>query len=335
MISWLKEEGKDRDVVVSSRIRLARNFEKYNFPVKISIEEAQSVFNEMAAVIDKSHYAIFKTKDIPKIEKEMLVEKHVISPALLGHPDISGFALSQDETETIMINEEDHLRIQVLDSGLSLNEVWHKINQIDDRIEKNVQYAFDEQLGYLTSCPTNTGTGMRASVMLHLPALEITKQINKVLSTVAQFGLAVRGVYGEGSKTMGSLYQISNQVTLGDTEETIIKKIENITRQIAEKEKNIRNSLMEKNKLEFEDKVFRAYGVLKNARMISTEEAVRLISYLKLGISMDVLKGNTINEMDKLFIEIQPASLQFINRSEMSDIERDIKRAETIRNKLI
>jgi protein arginine kinase len=333
LISWLKDEGDYRDVVVSSRIRLARNLDNYKFPAKLTKEESEDVFKDISNAIE-DRYILFRSRDIPKIEREMLIEKHVISPALLHRIDISGFGMSSDESETVMINEEDHLRLQVLSSGLSLENAFNKANEIDDIIEKRVSYAFDEKIGYLTACPTNIGTGLRASVMLHLPALEMNKQITKVLSTVSQFGLAVRGVYGEGTKAMGSLYQISNQVSLGDTEETIIKKIENISKQIADKERALRKSMVEKSNFEFEDKIYRAYGILKNARMITAEEAVRLISYLKLGISTEVLKNNNINEMDKLFIEIQPSSIQFLNRQEMTERERDIKRAEVLRNKL-
>lgn len=334
MIFWLKDSGEYRDVVVSSRIRLARNLDNYKFPIRIGMDEAKHVYDDVIKSLDKNKYLDFKIKDIPLIERNMLVEKHIISPALLYNPNISGFAMSEQEDETIMINEEDHLRIQVLDSGLSLKKAWEKADGLDNQLENKLRYAYDERIGYLTSCPTNLGTGLRASVMLHLPAMEMTKEINKVLTTIAQFGLAVRGVYGEGSKALGSLYQISNQSTLGDNEETIIKKIDHLIRQIAEKERISRKNIFEKNSINFEDKIFRAYGILKNTRIISTDEAVRLISFLKLGISAGLITDNSINDMDKLFIEIQPASLQYINRKEMNDMERDIKRAEVLRNKI-
>lgn len=332
MIFWLHDRGELRDVVVSSRIRLARNLDNYKFPIKIESDEAKQVYDDIIRLLDNSKFTHFRIKDIPTIERNMLVEKHIISPALLHTPNISGFAMSEKEDQTIMINEEDHIRIQVLDSGLSLSKAWERADELDNQLESSLKYAYDEKVGYLTSCPTNLGTGLRASVMLHLPALEMTKEINKVLTTISQFGLAIRGVYGEGTKALGSLYQISNQSTLGDNEETIIKKIDHLTRQIAEKERITRKNIFEKNAIGFEDKIFRAYGILKNTRIISTEEAVRLISFLKLGISSGLITGNNINEMDKLFIEIQPASLQYISRIEMNDMERDIKRAEVIRN---
>ncbi len=334
MILWMRNSGEFRDVVVSSRIRLARNLDNYKFPNRIGVDEAKLVYDDVTKSLDKKKYLDFKIKDIPIIERKMLVEKHIISPALLYTPNISGFAMSEQEDETIMINEEDHIRIQVLDSGLSLKKSWEKADELDNQLGNSLKYAYDEKIGYLTSCPTNLGTGLRASVMLHLPAMEMTKEINKVLATIAQFGLAVRGVYGEGTKALGSLYQISNQSTLGDSEETIIKKIDHVTRQIADKERIIRENIFKKSAISFEDKIFRAYGILKNTRVISTDEAVRLISFLKLGITSGLITDNNINDIDKLFIEIQPASLQFMSRKEMSDMERDIKRAEVIRNKI-
>lgn len=334
MIFWLQDCGEYRDVVVSSRIRLARNLDNYRFPIKIGADEAKQVYEDVTGSLDKNRYLNFKIKDIPMIERNMLVEKHIISPALLNTPNISGFAMSEQEDVTIMINEEDHIRIQVLDSGLSLKKAWEKADILDNQLGNSLKYAFDEKIGYLTSCPTNLGTGLRASVMLHLPAMEMTKEINKVLTTIAQFGLAVRGVYGEGSKALGSLYQISNQSTLGDSEETIIKKIDHLTRQICEKERATRKNLFEKGAISFEDKIFRAYGILKNSRIISTDEAVRLLSFLKLGVTSELISDNSINDLDKLFIEIQPASLQYASRKEMNDMERDIKRAEVIRHKI-
>ncbi|HBH13060.1 MAG: Putative ATP:guanido phosphotransferase YacI [Clostridiales bacterium 38_11] len=334
MIFWLQDRGEYRDVVVSSRIRLARNLDNYRFPIRIGADEAMHVYDDVTKILDENRYLNFKIKDIPIIERNMLVEKHIISPALLHTPNISGFSMSELEDETIMINEEDHIRIQVLDSGLSLKMAWAKADKLDNQLEKSLSYAYDEKIGYLTSCPTNLGTGLRASVMLHLPAMEMTKEINKLLTTITQFGLAVRGVYGEGTKALGSLYQISNQYTLGDSEETIIKKIDYMARQIAEKERITRDSIFEKSAISFEDKIFRAYGILKNTRIISADEAVRLISFLKLGITSGLIQDNNINDMDKLFIEIQPASIQYVSRKEMNDMERDIKRAEIIRNKI-
>lgn len=334
MVSWLKNTGKDRDVVVSSRVRLARNMSDYNFPVKMTIEDMDGVYDAVVSALPSDEFVSSKIKDIPYLEKIMLVEKHVISPALIEKNEGGGFSMTEDETETIMINEEDHIRIQVLDSGLSLESAWKRADELDNILEGKVDYAFDEKVGYLTACPTNLGTGMRASIMIHLPALELTRQVNQVLSPVAQFGLTVRGVYGEGSKAMGSLYQISNQITMGEREETIIRKIESIAGQISEKERLARKYLLENDRTDYEDKIFRAYGILKNARKISHEEAAKLLSYLKLGTGTGIIKGNDINELDKLFISIQPASIGFAEGKEMNMNERDIKRANILRNEI-
>lgn len=334
MVSWLNNSGKDRDVVVSSRVRLARNLSSYNFPVKMNSEDMDGVYEDVVSALKGEEFTSFRIKDIPYLEKMMLVEKHVISPALIEKIEGGGFSMTGDETETVMINEEDHIRIQVLDSGLSLENAWKRADELDNLLERTVDYAFNEKVGYLTACPTNLGTGMRVSIMIHLPALEITRQVNNVLSTVTQFGLAVRGVYGEGTKATGSLYQISNQITMGDREESIVRKIENIAAQISEKERMARKYLLEKDRTGFEDRIFRAYGILKNARKISQEEAVKLLSYVKLGIDAGIIENNDINELDKLFIGIQPASIQFAERKEMNMDERDIKRATILRDEI-
>jgi protein arginine kinase len=334
MVSWLNNSGKDRDVVVSSRVRLARNLSSYNFPVKMNSEDMDGVYEDVVSALKGEEFISFRIKDIPYLEKMMLVEKHVISPALIEKIEGGGFSMTGDETETVMINEEDHIRIQVLDSGLSLENAWKRADELDNLLERTVDYAFNEKVGYLTACPTNLGTGMRVSIMIHLPALEITRQVNNVLSTVTQFGLAVRGVYGEGTKATGSLYQISNQITMGDREESIVRKIENIAAQISEKERMARKYLLEKDRTGFEDRIFRAYGILKNARKISQEEAVKLLSYVKLGIDAGIIENNDINELDKLFIGIQPASIQFAERKEMNMDERDIKRATILRDEI-
>ncbi len=334
MVSWLNNSGKDRDVVVSSRVRLARNLSSYNFPVKMTSEDMDGVYEDVVSALKGEEFTSFRIKDIPYLEKMMLVEKHVISPALIEKIEGGGFSMTGDETETVMINEEDHIRIQVLDSGLSLENAWKRADELDNLLERTVEYAFNEKVGYLTACPTNLGTGMRVSIMIHLPALEITRQVNNVLSTVTQFGLAVRGVYGEGTKAMGSLYQISNQITMGNREESIVRKIENIAAQISEKERMARKYLLEKDRTGFEDRIFRAYGILKNARKISQEEAAKLLSYVKLGINAGIIENNDINELDKLFIGIQPASIQFAERKEMNMDERDIKRATILRDEI-
>ena len=240
--------------------------------------------------------------------------------------------ISKDEQMSIMLMEEDHIRIQVILSGNKLFEAYKTATRVDDVIDENTQYAFDAEFGYLTSCPTNTGTGMRASVMMHLPALTMTDNIQKVISSASNLGIALRGLYGEGSKAYGSLYQISNQVTVGSSEEDIIQRVENITNQIVKLEKEARQKLLENNKTYIEDRIFRAYGILKYARQISSKEAKTLISDVLMGKSMGII--NTDQNLTELMIMTEPASIELFEKSTLTPTERDIKRANIIRDKI-
>jgi len=324
-------------IVITSRIRLARNLKNYKFPTNMTQEEARSVIEEISNAVSKYDrgYKLTYMKDLTDIKKNSLIETHIISPALASKKDTGAFLLSPDRRVSIMINEEDHIRIQTLGDGLSLEECWKLGNEVDDIIEESVDYAFDKDLGYITCCPTNIGTGMRASVMLHLPALSITNQVDKLLYGVSQLGVAVRGVYGEGTKSVGHLYQISNQVTLGVAEETLIDKINQIVMQIIEKEKTTRDHLYKNNYDELEDDFYRAYGLLTNARKMSADEAMKLLSLLKLGSEMGItpmVKGKNIYQ---LMVWIQPNNISTIEGRELSVKERDKKRAEIIRQELM
>lgn len=340
MVKWLDDIGVERDIVISSRIRLARNLKSYKFPITLDKNEASEIALDVKKAVEKSNNAeivnskFFFVKDIPAIERNVLIEKHLISPELSNKSDISGVVLSNDEKVTIMINEEDHIRLQILGSGLCLDECWKTSSEIDDDLEENLEYAFDDNVGYITSCPTNLGTGMRASVMLHLPALSLTNQTDKILFAASQLGIAVRGVYGEGTKSMGNLYQLSNQSTLGLSEEKIIDRINKITIQIIDKEKATRKALLENNKIALEDKILRSLGILKNAKIITTEEAMKLISNVKLGIELDLIKNITSSQLDILTIEVQPSNIQRVTNEELTENERDIKRAEIINKKI-
>ena len=235
---------------------------------------------------------------------------------------------------SIMVNEEDHIRMQVLLPGLQLEECWDLANKIDDVLEETIDYAFDENMGYLTACPTNTGTGMRASVMVHLPALVLTGQFNRVSQALGQLGLAVRGIYGEGTEIVGNLVQISNQLTLGKSEEHIIEGLKGMTREIINKEKRARDALMASNKVALEDKVGRAYGLLTGARVISSRELMDLLSDVRLGVGLKLLDGVSRKALNEIMLVSQPASLQKIAGKQLSDTERDVFRSEFIRNKL-
>jgi protein arginine kinase len=327
---------ENKDIVITSRIRLARNIKNYKLPVKMNEEEADKVIQEVNNAINRINlnYKLKYIKDLSDVQKSALIENHLISPAL-AEKDKAAFMLSPDNKVSIMINEEDHIRIQTLEKGMSLKKCWDISNKIDDVIEETVDYAFDRELGYITSCPTNIGTGMRASVMIHLPALSITNQIEKLLYGVSQLGVAVRGVYGEGTKSLGHLYQISNQGTLGASEETLIDKISQIVNQIVEKEQRTREHLIKNNFEELEDEFYRAYGLLTNARKMTTEESMKLISLIKLGRDMNMINVAENKDLYELMTKIQPSNLSFIVDKELQPKERDSKRAEIIRNELL
>lgn len=326
---------KNNDIVITSRIRLARNLKNYKFPIYMTESESNSVINEIYNAVSKhENYKLTYMKDLSDVKKNSLIENHIISPALANKRNEGAFLLSPDGKTSVMINEEDHIRIQTIEDGLSLKECWKLSNEVDDIIEESVDYAFDRELGYITACPTNIGTGMRASVMLHLPALSITNQIDKLLYGVSQLGVAVRGVYGEGTKSIGHLYQISNQGTLGASEETLIDKINQIVMQIIDKEKNTREHLMKNNYDDLEDDFYRAYGLLTNARKMTVDEAMKLLSLIKLGSEMGItpmVKGKNIYQ---LMIWIQPNNISTID-AELSPKDRDKKRAELIRRELL
>ncbi|HOG63126.1 MAG TPA: protein arginine kinase [Sedimentibacter sp.] len=320
---------------MTSRIRLARNLKNYKLPIYMTESESNSVINEIYNAVSKhENYKLTYMKDLSDVKKNSLIENHIISPALANKRNEGAFLLSPDGKTSVMINEEDHIRIQTIEDGLSLKECWKLSNEVDDIIEESVDYAFDRELGYITACPTNIGTGMRASVMLHLPALSITNQIDKLLYGVSQLGVAVRGVYGEGTKSIGHLYQISNQGTLGASEETLIDKINQIVMQIIDKEKNTREHLMKNNYDDLEDDFCRAYGLLTNARKMTVDEAMKLLSLIKLGSEMGItpmVKGKNIYQ---LMIWIQPNNISTID-AELSPKDRDKKRAEIIRRELL
>lgn len=328
---------ENKDIVITSRIRLARNLKNYKFPVKISQEDAEKVIQEVSNGIKRINlnYDLKYMRDLTDIQKSALIENHLISPALAEKKDSAAFLLSPDRKVSIMLNEEDHIRIQTINKGMSLNECWDLSNKVDDVIEETVDYAFDKELGFVTSCPTNIGTGMRASVMVHLPALSITNQIEKLMYGVSQLGVAVRGVYGEGTKSLGHLFQISNQGTLGASEETLINKITQIVNQIVEKELRTREHLKKSSYYDLEDEFYRAYGILTNARKMTTEEAMKFLSLLKLGKDMGMIDVAENKDLYELITKIQPSNLSIICDQELLPKERDSKRAEIIRNELL
>ncbi|MGG1290078.1 protein arginine kinase [Bacillus smithii] len=338
--SWMKNEGPHSDIVLSSRIRLARNLENHQFPTVFSGDEAMKVVHEVGEALkrfpgmNENPLELLLMNELQPLQKRVLVEKHLISPLLAEGTNYGAVFLSENEDISIMVNEEDHIRIQCLASGLQLKETLVKANQIDDLIEEKVPYAFDEKIGYLTSCPTNVGTGLRASVMVHLPALVMTQQMNQIIPAINQLGLVVRGIYGEGSQSVGNLFQISNQLTLGKSEEEIVNDLISVVSQIIDQERSAREALVKTNHIQLEDRIFRSYGVLTNSRIIESKEAAQCLSDVRLGIDLGYINTISKNVLNELLILTQPGFLQQYAGASLRPEERDVRRATLIREKL-
>lgn len=337
---WMKQEGPDSDIVMSSRIRLARNFSQYPFPTVASEETLEKIlefFNEEfknQSFRDYENFELVKMKEIQPVEKRVLVEKHLISPHLAEKSDQSATLISQNEQVSVMVNEEDHIRIQLYFPGFQLDRALEQASQLDDWLEEKIDYAFDEKRGYLTACPTNVGTGMRASVMMHLPALSMTQQINRMTPAINQLGLVVRGIYGEGSEAVGNIYQISNQITLGKSEQDIVEDLHSVVKQLIEQERKAREALMNRSGIQLEDRIFRSYGVLKHSRIIESKEAAKCLSDLRLGIDLDFIDHIPKTILNELMILTQPGFLQQYAKTTLSPDERDVRRASLIRERL-
>lgn len=331
MSNWYMQSGKDSDVVISTRIRFARNLADYRFnPNKEESCEIEKMIEEKTHEIGYN-LKFLKLKNMDEITKLSLVEKNIISPELAVKEDRGAILINEEENISIMINEEEHFRIQVFNSGLELENTLNLAIEIDEKIQELFNIAKSKEYGYLTSCPTNVGTGMRVSVMVHLPGLTRTGNIKKILNTITSFGMEIRGIHGENTKSEGDMYQISNKQTLGVTEENIIKKIKIITEKIIEQERIARKYLAE-DEIELEDKVYRSYGILKNCRKISQSEAIKLLTEVKLGTDMGIITEMTDKKVLELYLYIKPANLQKYFGAEMNVKERDIKRAEMIKN---
>lgn len=338
--SWMRHGGPESDIIISSRVRIARNLSRHPFPMLATNQQAEEVMEKLVGVAragkldEAGKFDIFILSDLSDLEKQVLVEKHLISPALANESRSGALILDRSESISIMVNEEDHLRIQCLYSGFQVKEAWDKASRIDDLFEEAVDYAFDETRGYLTSCPTNVGTGIRASVMMHLPALVMTKQINRILQAVTQVGLAVRGLYGEGSEALGNLFQISNQITLGQSEEEIIDNLHNVARQILEHEKAARQRLLAESRIRLEDRICRSYGTLRHAVVMDSKEAAQRLSDVRLGIDLGLIREVPPAVLNELLVRTQPGFLQQTFNETMSPEQRDIRRAEMIRRHL-
>ena len=333
-MNWYLQNGKESDVVISSRIRLARNLKNTNFVNNSKKEDLEKILKNIENITENIGYNLkfIRLKDIDDLTKMCLIEKHIISPDFaLNNIDVGAILINEDENICIMINEEDHIRIQVFSSGLDLEHLLDLINEIDLAMSSFVPYAFSEKYGYLTACPTNGGTGLRASVMVHLPGLTQSGNVNKVLEIVNNFSMNIRGIYGEGTDTKGDLYQISNKQSIRIHEKEIINNMKVIVEKIIEQERTARKMLA-KNSINLEDKVYRAYGILLNCRKISSEECEKLLSYVKLGTDLGIIKELNDLKVKKLELYTKPANLQRYTNKILDGFDRDIQRAEVIKN---
>lgn len=338
MNKWYEKSGEMGDVIVSTRIRLARNLKKYPFPYKLNINEKKDINKIVTDVLVGGNSVLsnrFKVIDLDKLNEinlVSLVERHLVSPNFISNKDSGRLLLLDDETVSIMLNEEDHIRIQVMKEGLDLDGTYDLADKIDLLLGENLSYAFNSKLGYLTQCPTNLGTGMRASIMLHLPALQRNGYIDRISSSLSKLGLTLRGSYGEGTQAIGALYQISNQVTLGLSEKDAINNLKNVVLQLVEQERSARKLLSKDIKVL--DKISRSLGILLYSKILSNEEFMNLISNVRLGISIGEIKDITYDVINHLVIDVQPATLMKNEEKEMLPSKRDELRANIVRKRL-
>ncbi|MDD5060128.1 MAG: protein arginine kinase [Candidatus Omnitrophica bacterium] len=335
---WLKGTGPHSDIVISSRIRLARNLNKFPFPHWANKAQLDEIIKETAQAMSKVSLlktsTLFELGKLDSVDKQFLVERHLMSIEHTQKTEHKALLVSEEEIISVMVNEEDHLRIQLMQSGFNLFEAWNIINTVDDALAKLLDYAYLADFGYLTACPTNTGTGMRGSVMLHLPALVMSRQIERVLAAIAKLSFTTRGLYGEGTQASGNFFQISNQVSLGHSENEIIENINGLIRQIIEQETQAREIMLSKSREILEDRINRSLGILKSARIITSQETIELLSMVRLGCDLGMIKDITRRTINELFITTQPAHLQKLENKKFTSQERDLRRAQLIRNKL-
>ncbi len=335
-VNWLADSGPDDDIAISSRIRLARNINDIPFPQCASHKQLTAVANKInLAVLNieelKNNQGHFVLNKMTPLDKRILLERRLVSNECLNAKSSSEVIFSLDEKFSIIINEEDHLRLQAIKPGFQLDKVWDIINNFDDAIAKKVQYAFDAKLGFLTSCPTNIGTGMRASVMLHLPALVLTNKMKAIMNGAFKLGLVVRGFYGEGSDNLGNLFQVSNQSTLGEPEFEIISKLKKVINQIISQEKNARQYLLENDQNLILDNVGKSYGRLRHAYILTAKDAIDGLSFIRLGVDLGMFSNIDIHLVNNLFVTIQPGHLQKFAKKAMSSKHRNALRATLLR----
>src|SRR6201993_3031881 len=335
---WLRGEGPHHQIVISSRVRLARNLRNRPFPGWAKKADRSSILelirSHVEALPEMQDSFSESLQDLSALDRQVLVERHLISREHAAKGAGSAVVVNRRQTLSIMINEEDHLRMQSIRSGLQLKQAFKLVDKVDTALETKLEFAYDQKLGYLTACPTNVGTGMRASAMLHLPGLVLSELINQVIQAVSKIGLAVRGLYGEGTEAMGNLFQISNQTTLGEKEEDIINRLSKVIETIIEKEHDARQVLIQRKWNTLSDQIGRAYGVLTFAHAMTSKEALNLLSVIKLGVDLGAFPEDRRLPIDELFIDTQPAHLQKSSQQKLTAEERDHLRAQTIRERL-
>ena len=336
---WLRGSGPESDIVISSRIRLARNLADFPFIRRCSDEDRISIERTVRAKMDSidgwDEVRYIDIEQLPELERQFLVERQLISREMADADGARAVAIDPDEQFSVMINEEDHLRIQVMHSGLDLKSAWDQINALDDQLEASILYAFHPNFGYLTACPTNVGTGLRVSVMLHLPALVITRQIEKVFRSMQRINVTVRGLYGEGSQYTGDFYQVSNQITLGHREEDLVALVgDNVVPRIIEYERKARDFLVEQGQQDLHDDVSRALGILTTAKKISSEETMHYLSKVRMGVNLGLIEDVQVGTINKLFIHTQPAHLQKLQGRLLGSSDRNVERATYLQQHL-
>lgn len=338
MNKWYEKVGNQGDVVLSTRIRLARNLKQYPFPNRMNDEQKQSVIKEVCQTVlnaNSSENSVFEQLDmsnLSRVEMVSLVEKHLVSPEFISRRNGRALLLMKDESASVMINEEDHVRVQVIRSGLDFESAFEEAILVDKLLEEKLEIAFNEKLGYLTQCPTNLGTGMRASLMLHLPALEESGVIQRLLAGLTKIGLALRGFYGEGTQAKGAIYQLSNQITLGISEKCAIKNLNDIAMQLIAQEREARKVMCER--IDVQDKILRSYGILKYSKSLTNEEFMKYISYVKMGISQGIIEDDLLEKINNLIVQVQPATLSKNIGQDITQQQSDIHRSEIVKKYL-
>lgn len=339
MPKWYDEKGEFSDVVISSRVRLARNLKKYPFSTRISEEKAASLVEEVQSQLkdiecEDGKLLACRLGAMDETERMAMVERHILSPMIAEKKQASGLLLSEDETVCVLVNEEDHLRIQGLSGGMNIQKAFERANQIDDMASQRMEFAYDEKYGYLTACPTNVGTGMRASYMMFLPALGAAGKISRLADEVAKYGAALRGMYGEGTEGTANIYQISNQKTLGSSEEDIIENLNNIALQVILQERKRREYVLMNNFEVIEDQIYRSYGVLKYTKQINAKDAMTLLAQLKLGFDTGILKTEHPVNIFRMMMDIQPSNLSCRLGKGTGSMKRDKARAAYLNQNL-